>query len=168
MTQTHWRKHHNPDYIGAYALDPGKDLVVTIKEVKVEKVKSERGTEECSVAHFVENVKPMILNTTNSKVIAKIHKTPYIEEWGGKKIQLYVENVKAFGEVVEALRIRNYPPKETVKAQKCEDCKKEISAYGNMKSDQVAAYTKAKYSKCLCTDCGKKYSYKVEDADANK
>ena len=80
---------------------------------------------------------------------------------------MYVENVKAFGEVVEALRVRNYIPKEA-KAQKCEDCKKDILAFGNMKADQVAAYTKQKYNKSLCTDCGKKYSVETEKKDVNE
>ena len=30
---THWKKLTNPDYLGAYALQPGEDLIATIKEV---------------------------------------------------------------------------------------------------------------------------------------
>ena len=39
---------------------------------------------------FAENVKPMIVNSTNAKTIEKLYKTPYIEEWKGRKIQLFV------------------------------------------------------------------------------
>ena len=27
---THWKKFHNPDYLGSYSLDPGKDMILTI------------------------------------------------------------------------------------------------------------------------------------------
>ena len=36
--------------------------------------------------------------------------TPYIEGWGGCHVQVYVTEVKAFGEVVDALRIRPQQP----------------------------------------------------------
>jgi hypothetical protein len=116
MTQTHWKKLNNPDYLGSYFLEPGQELIGTIKVVKKEVVTGADGKkEECTVIHFVEpGLKPMILNTTNAKMISKIHKTPYIEEWAGKKIQIYSTEVKAFGDVVEALRIRPKIP-ETVK-----------------------------------------------------
>lgn len=157
---THWKKLHNPDYIGAYALEEGKDLIVTIKSVGIEKVKNERGTEECVVAHFVEKgVKPMILNSTNSKIIQKIHKTPYIEQWAGKQIQLYIANIKAFGEVVEALRIREYVPKPQKKVEvstTCKDCGAEIQRINSMPAERVAEYTFGKYGRELCETCATK------------
>ena len=55
----------------------------------------------------------MILNATNSKAIQKVAKTPYIEKWSGVKIQIYTAKVSAFGEQVDALRIRTVAPKET-------------------------------------------------------
>lgn len=108
---THWKKLTHPDFIGAYALDDGKDMTLTIKSVTVQQVKGADGkSEECLVATWAENQKPMILNRTNCKTIEKIYKTPHIEEWSGKKVTLYVSSVKAFGEVVDALRIRPVEP----------------------------------------------------------
>jgi len=106
--KTHWRKQDNPNYIGAYSLMDGKtkDLTVTIEKVVTEEVKNERGSETCRVA-YLKDQKPMILNTTNSKTIEKIYGTPYIEDWKGKTIVLYVARIKAFGDEVECLRIRN-------------------------------------------------------------
>jgi hypothetical protein len=49
----------------------------------------------------------MILNKTNLKSIAKIAKSPMIENWIGVQIILTIETVKAFGEIVEALRIKS-------------------------------------------------------------
>lgn len=110
--KTHWKKLNNPDYLGAWALEPGQDMIVTIKVVRRETVTGADGKkEDCTILHFAERgVKPMILNVTNAKTIAKLYKTPYIEEWVGCKIQIYVEQVKAFGDVTDALRIRNKIP----------------------------------------------------------
>ena len=36
--KTHWKKLNNPDFLGAYALEPGEDLI-GVKEVNVYKVK---------------------------------------------------------------------------------------------------------------------------------
>lgn len=105
--KTHWKRLVNPDYIGAYSLDEGKDLTVTIVNVKREMVKGEGGrSEECTVA-YLKGQKPLILNRTNCKTIQSIYKTPYIEDWAGKKITLFVSTTKLKGEEVECLRIRN-------------------------------------------------------------
>lgn len=102
---THWKRLVNPDYIGAYALNPDEDLTVTIDYVKREEVKGTGGkTEECTVAHLVGH-KPLILNATNSKSIHKLY-GPYIEEWAGKQITLYASLTKLAGDMVECLRIR--------------------------------------------------------------
>ena len=104
---THWKKLDNPDYIGTWIFDkPGQQITLTIREVKNEIVTGADGKkEECTVAYFKEAKKPMILNTTNKKAIAKIAKSPYIEKWIGVQITLHAEQVKAFGEVVDALRV---------------------------------------------------------------
>jgi hypothetical protein len=109
--KTHWKKLENPDYIGAYSLDDGKDLIVTIDNVKREMVTGQGGKkEECTIA-YLKGQKPFILNRTNMKMIQKIYGTPFIEEWVGKKLTLYVAKIRAFGEDnVECLRIREQAP----------------------------------------------------------
>jgi hypothetical protein len=151
----------NPDYLGSYALEPGQDLIVTIKSVGNEEVTGSDGKKEiCSVIHFFENVKPMILNATNNKTIAKLFKTPYIEEWSGRKIQIYTEKVKAFGEVWDALRIRPFLPVE--KELLCADCGKKIEAFGKTSAEVVAKHTLNTYGRMLCSQCATKA------AEANK
>lgn len=165
---THWKKLHNPDYLGAYALLPGQDMILTIKFVQNETVIGPDGKkEECTVAHFEENAKPMILNSTNCKTIQKIYKTPYVEEWSGKKIQIYTEKVKAFGEIVEALRIRPFLPKVERKTTDlaCSDCGKQIEAFQGKTPEYLAQYTYDKYGKSLCWRCAKDQKANVpEDA----
>lgn len=160
MNQTHWKKLQNPDYLGAYSLVPGQDMILTISSVKQEKVIGPDGKkEECMVCRFKElGVKPMILNVTNCKTIEKLYKTPYIEEWNGRKIQLFADKVKAFGDVVDALRIRPFVPNINATDTKCADCGKEIRDFENMSASALANYTQKKYGKPLCADCAKKAS----------
>jgi hypothetical protein len=115
--KTHLKKLHNPDYLGAYAFQPNEKKTLTISIVRNELVTGPDGKkEECTVCHFKENgVKPLILNVTNSKTISKIHGTPYIEDWVGKRIELFVAQVKAFGEVVDAVRVSPVAPSEKQK-----------------------------------------------------
>jgi len=115
-TKTHWKRLVNPDYIGAYALNPGEDLTVTIKQVVREFVTQAGGKkEECSVAHLVGQ-KPFILNATNSKTIAKLY-GPYIEDWAGQPITLYASMTTFGKEMVECLRIRSVQPERVVTRQ---------------------------------------------------
>jgi hypothetical protein len=113
---THWKKLHNPDYLGAYALNPGEELIATIQSAGVESVMGASGKkEDCMVVRFVErDIKPLICNVTNSKAISKVACSPYVEKWSGVKIQLFVATVSAFGEEVEAIRVRPRAPKTTL------------------------------------------------------
>ena len=154
MSDTHWKKLINPDYLGAYSLDPGKDMVLTIRQVKKEMITGTDGKkEECIVCYWQEDQKPMILNVTNCKMIAKLLKTPYIERWAGHRIQIGAEVVSAFGEKVEALRVRKALPEDVQIA--CEECGQFISPAFSMSVTQLAAYTKQKYGKPLCAECAK-------------
>ena len=119
--KTHWKKTMNPNYLGAYALEPNQDMVVEITEVKTESVMNADGrNEECLVAHLKDQ-KPLIVNKTNAKAIAKVCGSNYIEDWKGKQIALYISNVKAFGELVEAIRVRTVPPKAKSKRKLSDD-----------------------------------------------
>lgn len=154
---THWKKLTNPDYLGAYALTPNEDLVATIKEVTQADVIGTGGKKELkTVVMFEEKgVKPMVLNRTNSKMITKLFKTPYIEQWKGKKIQIYIEhNIQAFGEVVDGIRVRPFLPKEDKPVCSC--CNKEIQAFNGRSPQAIANYTQQKYGKVLCAECASK------------
>lgn len=113
--KTHWKKLINPLYLGAYSLTPGEDLTVRILSVGRAIVKGTDGKEEeCTVA-TLHNEKPLILNRTNSKSIAKLY-GPYIEDWAGKDITLWATKTKVAKEVVECLRVRpTVTPRETVR-----------------------------------------------------
>ena len=155
MSETHWKRLMNLDYLGGYSLDPGKDMILTIKQVRKETVTGPGGKkEECIVCHWQEDQKPMILNNINCKTISKLLKTPYIEQWAGHKIQIYFDASVKFGsEVTGGLRIRKELPKESEIA--CEECGQFITPAFNMNAEALAAYTKKKYGKALCAECAK-------------
>lgn len=158
MSQTHWKKLSNPNYLGAYSLDDGKDIVLTIKKVQQEQVVGSDGKrEDCIVCHWAENEKPMILNVTNCKAISKLLGTPYIEQWTGHKVQIGIEAVSAFGTVTDALRIRKTKPKEVEAAPiACEDCGSVIAPAFGMTAPQWAEYSRKKMGRCLCEACANK------------
>lgn len=163
QAHTHWKKLSNPDYLGSYAFDPGEEKTATINYVRQELVTGPDGKkEQCIVAHFVEDMKPMILNATNCKTITNLFHTPYIEEWSGKKISMHVEQVKAFGDLVDAVRIMKKLSSKGPSAPKCEECGKAIAGIGNFSAEQVAATNKQRYGKCLCVECGKKRAAEIE------
>lgn len=109
--KTHWKKAFDSPYLGSWDLEDYKDKVLTIKEVKVEMTKDLKENSIMNVVYFKEGVKPMLLNATNSKAIAKVAQTPYIELWKDVAITVYVQTgVKAFGEIHDALRVRTTAP----------------------------------------------------------
>ncbi len=145
---THWKKLTNPNYIGSYAFQPNEEKPVTIKSVGQEEVTNQEGGKElCIVAHFVQDEKPMILNKTNCKMIEKLAETPDIEKWPGVGIILHVQRVKAFGELVEAVRIR------PVKPFFCEECGGIITGFNGKSHQEIREITKKKYGRQLCPNC---------------
>ena len=110
--KTHWKKAFKSDYLSSSDVD-GADLKLIIKEVKYQECITQSGKKFCNVAHFADkNVKPMILNVTNSKMVKKFaqNKT-HIEDWLNIPIQVYVNEKVQFGsDLVEGLRIRPVQP----------------------------------------------------------
>lgn len=164
MAKTHWKKLTNPNYLGAYAFDEGKDMILTVASVGNELVTGDGGRkEECTVCHFAENVKPMILNKTNMKAIQKALGTPYIEEWAGRKIQIYADpNVKFGKEITGGVRVRSYAP--STQKILCQACGGEIQPRGKSTAQQIAAYTAQKYGQALCAACATRAAAKLQEA----
>lgn len=158
MSKTHWKKLTNPNYMGDYELPPGEDLIVVIDYVKKEDVTGTNGRkEEKVVAHFSDGNKPMILNKTNMKTIAKIYGTPYIEEWKGRAVQIYFDaNVRFGRDIVGGLRIRPFIPEIKKLSDKCSDCGKKVTAAFGKDTKWVVSYTYKTYGKVLCAECAAK------------
>ena len=117
-----------------------EDVTVTIDYVRREMIIGTGGKkEECSVAHL-KGVKPLILNATNSKTIAKLY-GPYIEDWEGKPITLYASTAKLAGDTVECLRIRPQVAAPALKPINAERFAKALMAIkaGTFTADKLSA-----------------------------
>lgn len=110
----HWKKTTNPTYLGSWDFDDGKDMIVQVKDLKQDMIQTQTGgREEKTVMYFEGDVKPLILNKTNMKAIEKSTGSAYLDEWVGKKLQLYVAAVSAFGEMTMAVRVREFAPQQS-------------------------------------------------------
>lgn len=144
IMKTHWRKLKDTNYLGSWDV-VDKELILTIKAIETKEVKSPDGkTEELPVMSFKEDYKPMILNATNFKAIQKAYNSPYVEDWLGKKIAIYISSVKAFGSVVDALRIKPNAPK-VEKDELTPDNKKFESIKAKLKSGETTIDTVKQY-----------------------
>lgn len=150
------RMGKNPNFLGSWDLDdiPGRVLTLTIADISDEEVVSNGKTEVCTVCRFAEDYKPMILNITNKKRIAKLYKTKQTEKLIGRRVSITTERVKAFGDIYDALRIvQKLPPDKVSEKIVCENCGSELAPVGRLTPAELAKYTRAKYGRCLCSAC---------------
>ncbi len=136
--KTHFKKAFNSPYLSS--ADIVGPTTLTIARVTLEVDRTKKTKDLFNTAYFAEReirpgekLKPMILNVTNSKTLKSLTNSPFIEDWQGVKVTIYVDsNVKFGREVMEGLRIS---PKAPVVAYLTPDNAK---AWGNAK----AAYTR--------------------------
>ena len=102
----------------------GKTVNLTIAKMSAKNLPNRTGqTEEKYLLHFKETEKTLILNQVNARTIAILHGSE-TEDWSGKQITLYSEEVMAFGKTHNAIRIApaipngngNMPQKEAIEA----------------------------------------------------
>lgn len=87
-----------------------KMMTLTICKIQTEKMKDHKGRDaEKYVLYFRETKKGLVLNKTNAKRIAILYGCQ-TGEWDGKQITLYAEEVKAFGEIHNAVRVAEAVP----------------------------------------------------------
>lgn len=120
MSKTHYRKVFKSDHLGIADLEDlietKQRLVFTIKEVKQEYNVSVAGRKgNHNIAYFKEDIKPLILNATNSKIVKGFNNnSPFVEDWNNTLIELYIDpNVKMKGEIVGGVRVKPNQPKIT-------------------------------------------------------
>lgn len=156
-----------PGYLGAWDIEelPNREIILTIAKIVDEKVVANGQSEVCTVCYWSDkDIKPMIFNVTNKKMLARLYKTTDTEKLIGKAVVIGIDKVKAFGDVWDALRIRGrIPQMPKADAPKCTVCGNAISPAGKMDADQVAAYTKKKYGSCLCGECAAKVAKAGEE-----
>lgn len=109
-----------------YIILEGNKPILTIKEAYyAENVEVSGKLTDCYVCEFVENFKPMVLNSTNREIISGFAKANGIKpplhyntaSWSGIKIELYVDynSKKVGGGTTSGIRIKPIQPKIEVK-----------------------------------------------------
>lgn len=88
--------------------DAGEDgIVLTIKSFRMESLKGDDGEEDKMVMHFMEDVKPMVLNRTNAQLIGVVTGAKNVGEARGKQIVVYNDPTIAFGgKITGGLRLK--------------------------------------------------------------
>ena len=123
-TKTHYRKVFKSDHLGVSDLEDfieeKRPLIFTIKTVKQYILTNEKNSGivvagkriSANIAYFHENIKPLVLNATNSKIVKSFAKgSPFVEEWSNIIIELYIDaNVKMKSDIVGGVRIRPIQP----------------------------------------------------------
>jgi len=118
---THYRKAFTSLYLSSADID--QPTILTIKHVKLEPDKSKKQNKPFNTAYFVEKeirpgdeLKPMILNVHNSKIVACMTNSKYIEHWNNVRVTVYVDpKVSMMGDIVEGLKFYSEAPPERLK-----------------------------------------------------
>lgn len=111
QAKTHYRKAFDSPYLSAADIvDP---ITLTIRRVVLELDRTKKTKEEFNTCHWQEShirpgeiLKPMILNATNSKFLAHLTNSKWIDDWAGYSVTVWVDGAVRFGkETVEGLRL---------------------------------------------------------------
>ena len=107
--KTHFKKLLNPLYLGSHDLELDKEYKVTIEKIErdIEVIGDGGKKQKKAIVHFKGATKPMILNATNMKMIAKLTNSKFIEDWIGKSVIIKVVQERAFGEILDVVRVLN-------------------------------------------------------------
>lgn len=113
QSKTHYRKIAKSDHLGCADLEDfieeKKSLIFTITHVKQEIGVSVAGKKgNFNIAYFKEKIKPLVLNSTNSKVLKSMtNGSPFVEDWVNLTIEMFIdETVRMKGELVGGVRIK--------------------------------------------------------------
>ena len=145
-----YRSHMDKPYLGHWDIPGPDDLIVTIDHIE----RCERG------------VKPMILNATNHRTIAKVMKSPLYEDWEGRKIAIYAGD-ESRAEDGKALRVREYAPRVTELI--CADCGEPITdaviSGKRYRAKAVAESSRSRFGRTLCAVCAQLAKEKEEQEE---
>ena len=143
--KNHYRSVLKSNHLGVAdleeTLERGEKLIFTIKHARQEinvAVAGKKG--DFNILYFNEKgIKPLVLNATNGKIIAKLAKSPFVQDWAGLTIELFIDpTVMMMGENTGGVRISPRVPvlksDMTLDHPRYEDAKK---AWNEGKQDGV-------------------------------
>lgn len=156
------------EYLGAEDIDDGVEPVLTISGLWNGMVTLQRGKENKDVLSFAEErvpgimqVRPMIVNSTNRKVLRKLFGDAKASTLVGKQIQLYIDHKvrdPQDGGFTDGIRIRSFKPRvqQRQPVPPCTDCGNPIQPAMGKTVEWLAAYTTKNYGAPLCAECAQK------------
>jgi hypothetical protein len=104
-----YRTLYDRDYIGAWDLPQGRDVVKIIARVEAKKLRNRTSANTKPVIFFKGAQKGFALNKTNGKAISGMY-GPKTEGWIGKPIALYATTTTFGSDTVECIRVRPTVP----------------------------------------------------------
>ena len=171
--------NRDSEYMGAEDIEPGTEPVLTIKALYNGLITLARGKERHDVIEFAEEsvpgminqVRPLVVNSTNRKTLKKLFKSTSADALVGKKVKLYLEhNVRdpSSGDRVDGIRIRpSIPTTERPEPIICADCGKPITPVANYSAEDIARINRGRYGKAICALCSKKIGAETESTETN-
>ena len=162
---THYRKVFDSPYLSS--MDVVDPITLNIARVTQELDKTKKTKDVFNTAYFTEQfirpgekLKPMILNATNSKMLAKITGSPFIEDWTGVRITVYVEKGIKFGrDTVDGLRVMPAAVRKEITPDNAKMWEAAKAAYlrdGNLDKVLARADMSADHIKQLESECAPK------------
>lgn len=147
-----WEKILDPNFINAELIGPvGSERIVTIEDIDFrECFNSKTNAKEKKQSLIMKECKPLPLNKTNTKTLIKLFGADKPEMCVGKKVVLYVANVKVGKVQTTGIRIKEYS--ETL----CEECGQPVKPAGNHSVDEMIEVSKRNTGRILCLACMKK------------
>lgn len=118
----HYRAVFKSDHLGSAdleeMLEDGKKLVFTITHGKQfdenNQTKVAGKLIAANIVYFKEGIKPLVINSTNGKVLSNFAGSKFVEDWNNILVELYIDpTVKMKGQVVGGVRIKPTQPKLT-------------------------------------------------------
>jgi hypothetical protein len=111
-----YRSMFDRDYIGSWDLG-GKDVTVTISKVIAGELTAQGGRKSKKpIVYFEGKEKGLVLNKTNSKVIAGLYGND-TRQWVGKRIVIYPTTTTMGSDTVDCIRVKNRQPTSDEKKQ---------------------------------------------------
>src|SRR6185369_13027081 len=107
----HWKSMTDRKFLFAFDLG-GKDVTLTIERIEAGELEGEKGRKSKKpLCYFREakSGKPLALNATNCKAIAKLYGND-TDGWAGQRITIYPTTTEMGGETVECIRVRPRKP----------------------------------------------------------
>jgi hypothetical protein len=86
------------------------DRALTIADIRSERVGQGAQADDKWVLFFKEEEKGLVLNKTNTTIIAKLYGDD-TDDWFGKPVTLYATEVQFKDDMVDAIRVRSKAPR---------------------------------------------------------